>query len=200
MTTVDRQPSPKSSARRFAVALLASIVMWAGVARADDLELKSAPIMARAVAYDYNLKARAGTELVVAVLFKPGDAGSEATADRWLAAFSKLAGVKLQGLPLKAKKLPFTSGTQLSSEGHAQSIDVVLVGDGLDGDVGTISRIAQERQWLSIGTRERHVSSGLALAVFNEGGRNVISVSLPACEKQGVNFASDLLRLARVLR
>jgi len=200
MHTVDIHPSLMKSVRVAATALVASIVLFADLARADDLEEKSAPIMARAVAYDYNLKARAGGDLVVGILYKPGDASSEATADRWLAAFAKLSGVKLQGLPLSAKKLAYTSGAQLGSEGQAQSLDIVLVGDGVDGDVATISRVAQERQWLTIGTRERHVRQGLALAVFNEGGRNVISVNLPACEKQGVNFASDLLRLARVLR
>lgn len=190
----------KAAARLAAAVLIAWAALLPSGARAEDGEQKSAPIMARAVAYDYNLKARAGAELVIGVLYKPGDASSEVAADRWVAAFSKLSGVKLQGLPLTTKKLAFTGGAQLSSDGQAQGLDVVLLAEGLDGEAGTIGRVAQERQWLTIGTRERHARQGLALAVFNEGGRNVISVNLPACEKQGVNFASDLLRLARVLR
>lgn len=186
--------------RILAMSLAACVLVVAGPARADELEQKSAPIMARAVAYDYNLKARAGSDLVIGILYKSGDANSEAAANRWVQAFSKLSGAKLQGLPISTRKLAFSGGSQLSSDGQSQSIDVLLITEGLDGDVGAIGRVAQDRQWLTIGTRERHVREGLSLAVFNEGGRNVISVNLRACEKQGVNFASDLLRLARVLR
>lgn len=182
------------------VALIAGLALSAGKARASEAEQKAAPIIARAVAYDYNLKARAGASLNVAVLFKAGDSGSEAAADRWLQAFRALEGVKLQGVPLSAFKLAYTQAEKLGVDGETQQVDVLFVAEGLDGELGALTRLARARKWLTIGTRERHTREGLSLAVFNEGGRNVISVNLPANREEGVNFASDLLRLARVIR
>lgn len=176
------------------------VVSMGGRAEAAGLEEKSAPIIARAMAYDYNLKTRAGSTITVAVLYKSGDSSSEASADRWLEALRTLESVTIQGARLKVIKLSFSGGEKLTSDGQGREVDVLLVGDGLNGDISTISKVSRAQDWLTVGTRERHTRDGLAMAVFNEGGRNVISVNLPASNAEGVNFASDLLRLARVIR
>lgn len=169
-------------------------------AKAAGLEEKSAPIIARAMAYDYNLKSRAGSMIVMAVLYRAGDSSSEASADRWVSALRSLESVTIQGARLRVSKVAFSGSEKLTTDAQSGEIDVLLVGDGLDGELSAISRVSRAKDLLTIGTRERHARDGLSMAVFNEGGRNVISVNLPATQAEGVNFASDLLRLARVIR
>jgi hypothetical protein len=193
-------PSPSRALRSVAVALAACVLLSGAGVQSAEAEQKAAPIIARAVAYDYNLRSRAGPTLTVAVLFKAGDTGSEAAANRWLEAFKALEGVKLQGVPLSAIKLAHTHTDKLGTDGESQQVDVLFIAEGLDDELGALTRLARARKWLTIGTRERHTREGLSLAVFNEGGRNVISVNLPANREEGVAFASDLLRLARVIR
>jgi hypothetical protein len=47
---------------------------------------------------------------------------------------------------------------------------------------------------------ERHARRGVALVVTAPEGKPAITVNLPASRLEGVDFSSDLLRLATVVR
>lgn len=161
---------------------------------------KQAVILARALAYDDNLKSRAGDSLTVAVLFKSGQGGSESAADGMLHAFKALEGVKVQGLPLHAVKLAYTSKDALHAAVTSQGIDVLYVSPGLDGDQGAIRDESKRDHVLTIASREDQLNAGLSLGVFSFDGKTTITVNLPASKEEGAAFSSELLRLARVVR
>ena len=181
--------------------LVVLATLFARVARADQVSPdKQAVILARALAYDDNLHARAGDTLVIAVLFKAGQGGSESAADGMVRAFKALEGVKVQNLPLHVIKLAYTSKDALHSAVGSQGIDAVYVSAGLEGDQGTIRDESKRDHILTIASREDQLSAGLSLGVFSYDGKTTIAVNLPASKEEGAAFSSELLRLARVIR
>ncbi|HXU74577.1 MAG TPA: YfiR family protein [Polyangia bacterium] len=161
---------------------------------------KQAVILARALAYDDNLRGRAGDTLVVGVIFKPGAGGSESAADGMVRAFKALEGVKVQNLPLRVVKLAYSSKDALHSAVSSQGIDALYVCPGLEGDQGGIRDESHRDHILTIASREDQLSAGLSLGVFTYDGKTTIAVNLPVSKEEGASFSSELLRLARVIR
>jgi hypothetical protein len=157
-------------------------------------------ILTRALAYDGNLKTRAGEDLLIAVLGRNGNASSEEVASAMSKAFKSLGNVKVQGLAVRATLLPYTNVTALNTAIESQGIDALYVCPGLEADLPAIIDLARKRQIITLGSREDHVKRGLSLGVFAVDAKPTIVVNLAAAKAEGAAFGSDLLRLAKVIR
>jgi hypothetical protein len=169
-------------------------------ARAAAGEERKATILARAFAYDYSLKGRAGKSVSLAVLFKAGTPASETAADAWVKAFKSLEGVTMQGLPFSTSKVPWEGADRLRARIASDGVDIVFVCDGLEPDVGAIREVSREKKVLTVTDREALVLQGVTLGVYAEGDKLTITINLPAATGEGVSFSSELLRLAKVIR
>jgi hypothetical protein len=170
------------------------------VAAAQVSPDKQAVILARALAYDDNLRNRAGDSLVVAVVFKPGQPGSEAAADAMLRAFKAIEGVKVRELPMRTLKLPYGGKDPLHGTISSQGVDALYLCAGLEADQAAIKDVSHRDHVLTIASREESLESGFSLGVFMVDGKTTITINLPASKEEGAAFSSELLRLARVIR
>ncbi len=174
---------------------------FAGPVRAQDVPAeRQVLILTRALAYDDEIKGRAGDDVTVAVVSKPGNPASDAMSTAVAKAFRGIGGIKVQGLSLKIIQLPFASGPALQAAASGQSIDVFYICVGLEADLPAIIETTRKRRAVSIGSREDQVQRGLALGVFQIEGKPTIVVNLPAAKAEGSAFSSDLLRLAKVIK
>ena len=181
---------------RSAPAIIALLLSTA--ARAEDD--KRAALLARAFSYDYALKERAGDSLTVAIVFKGGNSASESSADALLKAFKALEGVKVQGLPLNALKLSWDGAEKMKAAVGMHGIDVLVVCEGLDSEVGAVRDFCRMMKIMSVGETIAYVEAGLTLGVFDTGGKKTLVVNLSAAPQENVSFSSELLRLAKVIR
>jgi hypothetical protein len=193
--------------RRQGLRLVAAIVAAslalavAAVARADDVPPdRQALILTRTLAYDNNLRSRAGDAVVVAVIFKRGNPASEALAGPILQGFRALEGVKVQDLPFHAAQLAYGGAAALKSSIESQGIDVLYICPGLEGEIAAIKEISHHEHVLTIGAKEDYVRNGLSLGVFVVDAKNTITVNLTATRDEGAAFAAELLRIGRVIR
>jgi len=152
------------------------------------------------LSYDDEIKSRTGDDVTVAVLSKPGNAGSETMSAGMLKAFKGIGSIKVQGMPLKVMGLGFTGGGALGSAISSQGIDVLYICSGLEADLPAIIDSTRKNHVLSIGSREDHITRGLAVGVLPMDGKPTIIVNLGASKAEGAAFSSDLLRLAKVIK
>ncbi|MDB4969318.1 MAG: hypothetical protein JWN44_5007 [Myxococcales bacterium] len=170
-------------------------------ARADQVSPdKQAVILARALAYDDNLRARAGDAIVVAVVFKSGQSASEGAADGMVRALKAIEGVKVQNLPLRVVKLAYSGKDALHGAVTGQGIDALYVCPGLESEQNAIREESRRVHILTVASREEQLTAGFSLGVFMFDGKTTITVNLPASKEEGAAFSSELLRLARVIR
>jgi YfiR/HmsC-like len=161
---------------------------------------KQAIFLARVIAYDGNLKGRAGPAVNIAVLAKKGDKDSEAMAEAILKAFSPLASATLSGLPVNVIRIPFAGREALEHAVREGGIDTLYVCSGLDAALADIKNVSRQNKVLTVASQEGHLKLGLSLGVFDIGGKNTILVNLDASREEGVAFGPELLRLATVVR
>ena len=157
-------------------------------------------ILLRALAYDGNLKSRAGATIDVAVLFKKGHARSEQMAATMAKAFGALSTTQVAGLPITVSRIGYGGTEALGKTISGAGIDLVYVCEGLEGDLGAISDATHRNRALTVGSRQEHVHGGLSLGVFQSDEKVTILLNLQASRQEGAAFAPDLLRLASVIR
>jgi YfiR/HmsC-like len=157
-------------------------------------------ILMRALAYDGNLKARAGGTINIAILQRKGNAASETMARSIGKAFGALESTQVSGLPIVISRMNYTGEEALKRAIAGAGIDLVYVCEGLDADIDAIGRITRQMKVLSVGGKQELVEKGLSIGVFQIESKCTILLNLPASRQEGVSFAADLLRLAKVIR
>jgi hypothetical protein len=170
--------------------------------RADDSVpvARQVVILMRVLAYDGNLKSRAGDTVNIAILRKKGHAASESMANVMAQAFGALAVTQVSGLPIVVSRLNFTGEDALRKAITGAGIDFVYVCDGLDADLDAILRATRQLKVMSVGSKQAQVEKGLTIGVFQMEDKCTILLNLSASRLEGISFAADLLRLAKVIR
>jgi hypothetical protein len=161
---------------------------------------KQAIFLARVIAYDANLKARAGPTVNIAVVSKKGDAESDRISDAVMKAFLPLEAATVLGLPVKVSQVSFSGKDALDKAVRDGGIDSFYVCAGLESALPDIKSVARARKVLTFAARESYLKAGLSLGVFALDGKNTILVNLDASREEGAAFGPELLRLATVVR
>jgi hypothetical protein len=190
-----RRPLQRAS---FLLALFAGSLVFA--AGDDVAPERQALILMRALAYDNNLKSRAGDTLAVGVVFKQGVPASEGAGDAIFKSFKALENVKVQDLPVKVFAVPYANRASLKPAVTAHGIDVLYICTGLESEIDAIKEFSRGQHVLTIGSKIEFLNSGLSLGVFSVDGKNTITVNLAASRDEGAAFGSELLRLAKVIK
>jgi hypothetical protein len=181
--------------------LLSTLVASAPAAPGDEVApARQVLILTRALAYDGNLKTRAGADLLVAVLGKPGNVPSDELASTMGKAFRGLGNVKVQGLAVRATQIAYKDAASLADMIKREGIDALYVAPGLDAELMGIVEATRRLKVVSMASRQDYVQRGLSLGVFAIDGKPTIVVNLAASKAEGAAFGSDLLRLAKVIR
>jgi hypothetical protein len=182
-------------------ALLPLLIARAIAGPADDVPpARQVLILTRALAYDGNLKTRAGADLLIAVLGKAGHSASDELAGTMGKAFRGLGNVKVQGLAVRATQMSYKDAAGLAATIEREGIDAIYVCPGLDAELMGIFEATRRLKVVTMASRQDYVQRGLSLGVFALEGKPTIVVNLAASKAEGAAFGSDLLRLAKVIR
>jgi hypothetical protein len=157
-------------------------------------------IVMRALAYDANLKRRAGEAINIAILHKRGNGASESMATVMAKAFGALEVTQVSGLPIVVSRIAYSGPETLKKAIAGSGIDAVYVCDGLDTDLAAIAEVCRQAHALTVAAKREFVEKGLSIGVFEIDAKCTILLNLPASRMEGVAFGPDLLRLARVIR
>jgi hypothetical protein len=182
--------------------VLAAVALATSRARAEDPPPRhQALLLLRVLAYDRNLRTRAGASATVLVLYRSGDLGSESRRGALRTAFDEVArDVVVSGLPVTVEELAYRNPAELEGRLEALHPAMVYVDRALEGSVLEITRVTRGRGVLSADGSRAMVEAGVALAIVARSGRAAVLVNLPAARQEGADLDSALLAVADVLR
>jgi len=192
---------PRHAQRRrlVAAALGVTLALARGRVLGDAPASTVAMTLLRALAYDVNLKDRAGSSVVLAVLHRPTSSPSRRESQDLMKAFKELEAVTVQGLPFRVTSLPFTDADALEQGARAAEISILYVCASLEDDLPAIRELARKLKIRTSGGKEALAVAGLSLAVDPEAKPSLI-VNLKQSRDEGASFSSALLRLAKVIK
>jgi hypothetical protein len=161
---------------------------------------RHALVLVKVLAYDDNLKARAGSDVVVGVLYKSGNPSSQQVAEGIHGAFRALGAITAQGLPIKTTLVAYDTAAGLVSSIKTDGLDVLFISPGLDAQLSAILELTRIHKLLSIAGAEDYFAKGASLGISVVQEKPAISINLAASKGEGVSFSSALLHLAKVVK
>ena len=189
----------KRNAPSLRLALLLSLLAFTAFAQSVP-PAQQAALFSRILAYDRNLKARAGTKVAVAVLYRSDDAASRTASDEMLAAFAPLRQRTIQDLPFDAVSHAYSTPERLDQWLAGGEVDVIYVAPGLASSLGEILSVNARRKVVTLATQRADVQLGAAIGIVIKEGKPGILVNLSSAKSLGMDLDPKLLQLAEVIR
>ncbi|MFO0760614.1 MAG: YfiR/HmsC family protein [Byssovorax sp.] len=177
-------------------------LLFCRVLRADDVTVPIAhqmDLLAKVASYDRNLAARAGDQVKILLLTRAGNDESTLVAGRAEKALSEKG--RIAGLPHAQTAATFSDGPSLAARCKAERIAIVYVTPGFsDAEIEAIGKALAGADVLTASAVPSFVPKGLVLGFDLVSGRARLLVHLSQAKKQHVDFSSDILDLAQVIR
>jgi YfiR/HmsC-like len=183
------------------VALAWSAALWLRPASAQSVEVPvrlQAELLAKVVGYDRSFSARAGPQVLVFVVIKPGSAESERTGEQISSELGVLP--EIGGLPHSEETVQFVSARVLADLVKSRRPAIVVVSAALANHMEPIARALDGLSVLSVGISASYVPRGAVLGFDVESGKARLVVHLEQARRQHVAFRPELLSLARVIQ
>jgi hypothetical protein len=190
---------PKRTLVLLCAALAAAAL--APAARAEEVPARNrALVLLRVLAYDRNIRQRAGATLTVVVLSQPGDSASGRRSAALRAAFEEVAReVVVSGLAVQVKELPFRSAAELEAQLDTLHPALLEVDSALASALPVLLRLSRHHAISTSGTRAM-AQDGAAFGVTASNGRAAVTVNLAGARAEGADLDATLLAVCEVIR
>jgi hypothetical protein len=200
VSTVRRQ-----SRRRFpAAAAVAALVLFlsaaAGLAQEMPVPTQmQASLFSKILTFERNLKARAGRDLRIGVLYQKRVRSSLEAQEEFVQAMCGDPGRRIDGLPVSCVAIEWTSAPEVEVAVVRKGIRILYVAPLRAVAIEEIVAISRARRITTLTGVPGFVEKGIALGLALRAERPLILVHLAASRAEGADLDSQLLKLARVL-
>jgi len=171
--------------------------------RAQDMEAPAAvqiPLLYKILTFDRNLGERAaGDDLVIGIVFQTGYRGSVVAREQVEEAFQQLKDSTISGHPVHWVTIEFKDAEALKLSLSRNRVDVIYVTPLRGVELDPIKLAARAAGITTFTGVPGYVDRGLALGVGIARDRPQIIVNIAAARAEGSDFASQLLRVSKVV-
>jgi hypothetical protein len=148
--------------------------------------------------FDRNLKARVGEEIVVGIVYQKNFRESSNAKDEFTKAMDESSIKRIEDIPIRQVPVNLND-TDLDSAVSHMRIDILYITPLRTVKIEDIIKVSQIKQLTTLTGVPDYVESGLAVGIGTKGDKPQIIINLPAAKKEGADFSSQLLRLAKIV-
>ena len=187
---------------RFTAIVLLLLAGTPSVADKDaDSVNRSVILLTKALSYDRNLRDRAGSDIVIAVVEAPGPATDDPRPQLVHRRLLALEGVTIQGAQIRAVLLEGATVESIQRGLDQHHVDVlILASHHLDAELEAVAATAEARHILTASIVPDHVRRALTLGVDTEGPKIRLLINRTAAKREGAKFSGELLQIAEVIQ
>ncbi|HYU16258.1 MAG TPA: YfiR family protein [Candidatus Acidoferrum sp.] len=189
-------------ARDLVIGAITAVVSQGGMvreARAESVPFElQADLMKKVVRFERGFVARCGPEVDLLLVMRDGDTRSERAAAQLAPALRALGAIA--GKPVVLAVLRYSTAAALKDAVVRGRVDLIYLTPGLEPDVSAIAATLEGVPVITVAGDGGEVDHGAVLGFELVSARPRISINLGQARKQGLDFNSDLFRLARVVR
>jgi hypothetical protein len=190
--------------RRFRAAAAGTLALLLSVLPTLAYEMPVPPPMqaslfAKILTFDRNLKARAGKDLRIGVLYQRKVRSSLEAQEEFLLAMCGDPGKRIEGLALSCVAIEWTSAQDVESALVRKGIRILYVAPLRAVAIEEIVAISRARKITTFTGVPEYVDRGIALGLSLRAERPLIVVHVAGARAEGADIDSQLLKLARVI-
>jgi hypothetical protein len=185
--------------RLSAVTLAGILALASPVARANAVPVDvQVGLLGKVARYDRAMPGRVDAEVKLLVYSKPGQVASERAAAQVRGHLEQVRAI--MGTPVRVVMLDFVDAQSLARDVDRHAPAVVIVTPGMTRDVASVAAALDGKNVLTMSLVAEDVEKGIVLGFDLVATKPRIVVNLRQARRQGVDFTSQLLSLAKVYR
>lgn len=156
-------------------------------------------LLQKMLAFDRNLKARAGEEIVIGILYQSNFRSSLNFKDELAAVVKKSEPDQLLNLPIRHVVIELVENLNLAEQAARHNLDIFYLAPVRAVDLKAITAVSHSRKILTFTGVPAYVEGGLTAGVGTKGDAPRIIINLPAAKAEGIEFNAQLLKLAKIV-
>jgi hypothetical protein len=157
-----------------------------------------AQLTSKAAAYDRNLRARAGSLVLILLVYVPSEPESVQARNQLESAFLREG--EIAGLPLQVSSLALRSASDVVEAVRKNRVSILCLTSAANEQAMAIAKALSGCDVLSMSVVPAHVKYGVVLGFRAVSAKPRMMVNLAQAQQQNVSFRPDFLKLAEVLR
>lgn len=157
------------------------------------------PLFLKILTFDRQLDRRAGTEVVIGVVYQERVRASWLAKDEFLSVMANSPIKRIRNTPVRAVSINIDGDANLEDELVRKGVDVIYVAPLRAHDIRKITRLSRRRHLLTLTGVPDYVDAGVAIGIGISGETPEILVNLISAKKEGADLHASLLRLARLV-
>jgi hypothetical protein len=161
-----------------------------------DIQL---PLLLKVLSADRQLRARAGDELVIGVFYQERYRASVSAMESIFEAAIKSLQAPLPDQTVRLIPVPIDGEPDWSSLIATLDLDVCYIAPLRAVSVAGLLSATKITQAISCTGVPEYVDSGVAFGFDTQGGKPQIVINVEAAKAEGIDFSSQLLKLARIV-
>ena len=183
------------------VITISLIILWMAGSWAQEMIVPVETqfnLFLKILTFDRNLKARVGDELVIGLVYQGKFRVSLNARNEAVKALSKSPINKIEGIPIRQVSIDLDE-SDLDSTVFKEGVDVLYISPLRAVVIKKITDLSRAKKITTLTGVPEYVESGLAVGIGTKGEKPLIIINLLAAKKEGADFSSQLLKLAKVI-
>jgi hypothetical protein len=179
--------------------IILSLLHFGPVAAQDitvpmDLQIS---LFKKVLIFDRNLEKRSDGKIVVGVLFQSHFRRSLSVKNEFFSCLKKSSEDSLGRLSFKFEAIDLNETADWQTEAAVRHVNVLYLAPFRAMNVNEIFYTSRLRRWVTWTGVMEYVDEGCSFGIVLKGDRPSIRINLPASRFEGMNFSSQLLKLAQ---
>jgi hypothetical protein len=158
------------------------------------------PLLAKILSFDRNLAKRAENEIVFAIVYQKKFRKSYDAKINFEETVGRLSLTKVDSLPIRFISIDISDDTNLSTALEKNGVNVLYMAPIKAIKIDEITAMSRRLQISSLTGVADYVDKGVAVGIGAKGDRPEIIINLAAAKAEGINFNSQLLKLAKIIQ
>lgn len=158
------------------------------------------PLLMKVISADRRLGERSGSELVIGVFYQPRFRASVATMESFIEAAGAPLVSPIDGQPARVLSVPIEGQPDWDALIVSNELDVCYIAPLRALGVTDLLPAARAHQAVTCTGVPEYVEAGLSIGFDSRGGKPQIVINMDAAKSEGIDFSSQLLKLARIIK
>lgn len=184
------------------IAAILLIVIVVPTAWCQDFQVpvdQQVPLLMKILNFDRNILRNAEKQIVFAILYQKKFRKSLDAKNDFEQAISKYSLTKIDTLPIKFMAIDVGEDSGLVSIITSNRVNVIYLAPVKAISIGDITTISRKKQITTMTGVPEYVNAGISVGLSAKGDKPQILINLNSAKAEGINFNSQLLKLAKII-
>lgn len=156
------------------------------------------PMFLKILTFDRNLEKRSGEKFTIGIVYQSGYKESFNTKDKFIESLDKTSIKKVKDIPINLISIDVDKNN-IENFVFKNEVDALYIAPLRAYDVKDIIKVSQKNKIVTMTGVIEQINLGISIGLGTKGNKPLIIINLRSARLEGVDFSSQLLKLAKII-